>query len=381
MTNALRVATSQIHKMDHHLNLSLACDVFASYSEFRGAVFTFPQIAHALESAMFDDTANHTYGNIVLHAYTAWLVQQQYKLSGDAIYSGRVVLELLTRTYSSRNSPRLSLRFSLGYANGFFHAAEWQSVISTYTENTFDRRMASKYLSLCDVTRVFLPSCVHGAGHGFMMNAIIRAHDDIYDACRPLAFNSTAINQSDLDASLLMCGFTHLECHTGVYHAYISITVIISNPALPYWLQPCNSVRRFAMACFMFAMNDYDNEGFARSFADPSVCKSQPMDSEHNMLGCISMAAGGVDRNSANATNELIHMCDRAAGNLRQRWLACLYGALAYGMIYDASCAEIEARRLFLLPESRKLCTSNFLDWTTDVYMPRYPAWLLEMNG
>ena len=342
----------------------------------------------ALRKAKAASTAN-----ILLHTFAAWLVQARFR---DGSFDGaRDVLLSLFDAYESQYDPqKQKITAALGFANGFFHGAAWQAIIMQLTREANENIVSS----LCDSALnnsvqvrglgenarydIAKRTCLHGVGHGVMLFTILQKRNMSYDACMPLRFSSIWLGETEVRDALrlcLLCGDYAFSCASGAYHTYFSVGIFPVQAGAP-WLLPCNQVKYFSMACFMFSMNDYDAEERRPIFSTPGECLLQPMASEHNTLGCIAMATGGVPRDLHSTA--IMKLCDHltsapAVGYLnpidRRRWAACFFGYTYSGVdnVVKANlCHSISSINKQLGEDLERLCPPSP---TT-----MYPTWLLE---
>lgn len=237
------------------------------------------------------NTSLHSAADFLFHAFGAWLVENEAMSSKDRI-------SMLFR-YSAQGNHS-------GFQAAPLHGAVWHIVIVQLrlsknvgcfqcAKKAF-RETLSRMCSQDGATYNQIGSCWHGAGHGALMSSLIQASHLKYDACSPLRLYAKDFRQNVssnmLSSAIDLCESATFDyylfaCVSGIYHSFFKMTMKPQRTD-DDWVQPCDTVRRYALACFMFRIANYD-EGAAAGWRmiSPTRCFSYEMRAEVNMLGCI----------------------------------------------------------------------------------------------
>ena len=236
-----------------------------------------------------------------------------------------------------------SLPFALSFSSAPTHGALWYRM--AHHRNSDPHELWKLIRRLCDFPNVDLwyhRSCVHGSGHGFMLNRLTKGSNVIVKSCVMIRYHGRSTSESELQDAVDGCNYYHPGAHAcleGVWDQYFETTPTVPTTA-NYLPGPCAYVEGMSSPCFMYysTANGWFFEKQYPQFTFDS-CLSLPMRSEENRLGCIVMVASSIGGTATDVCKQFF------PGPSSRRVIMCMMGQhLSQRLaMMDTLCDDIKA--------------------------------------
>lgn len=228
-----------------------------------------------------------------------------------------------------------SSRFPLSFGSAPTHGALWHRMVHHHS-NVAHELWGIVY-TLCNFTHVFMMhhfACVHGSGHGMLLNHLSFVSLVKIVACRPTDYHGRVTRMSELEAALLACRADRLGayfCMGGVWDQYFE-TLLAPSPE-SWWPGQCAWVAGPSSPCFTYYLTGnewYFEMHYATVSMDSCLTAQMP---EDNRQGCIVHFA------KMESASGVMHVCTRFVPFLtevgKRRMVSCITGVMI-GASYES---------------------------------------------